>query len=56
VRILFLGFFIFLWGCSQETPIPDRYDKIPADAVKVTPENDKFHPFSIPVYGKTLFH
>ena len=44
MKILFLGFFIFLWGCSQKTPIPDRYNKIPADAVKVTPENDKFPP------------
>ncbi len=38
---------ILFSGCSaeeQEEPLPDRYSKIPADRVKITPEADRYPP------------
>lgn len=37
--------FVLFSGCSDEAvPLPDRQSKIPADAVKITPENDNYPP------------
>ncbi|MBN2602627.1 MAG: hypothetical protein JXA91_00660 [Candidatus Thermoplasmatota archaeon] len=42
---VFLAIIILLCGCVNIVdPLPDRHSKIPADAVKMTPENDSFPP------------
>ncbi len=60
ILVVFLVILIVLSGCVKIVdPLPDRHSKIPADAVKMTPENDSFPPqlhseeyeFPIPMSG-----